>query len=96
MAVNQRVVGSNPTSPFVSFFVNMNTVCLGAYNSRVEYTSDKRAVGSSSLPRLIVNLKFGEVAEWSKALVLKTSENFLFVGSNPPFSELLVTLYLHY
>jgi hypothetical protein len=23
-----------------------------AYNSRVEYTSDKRAVGSSSLPRL--------------------------------------------
>lgn len=47
LAVNQKVDGSIPSLPL---FIQKKR----AYNSKVEYTLDKRGVGSSSLPRLTV------------------------------------------
>ena len=59
---------------------------IRAYNSRVEYTSDKRAVGSSSLPRLrfIFSCQFWykiwqvfSVTRWCVFLCRKTGEKWL-------------------
>ena len=45
-------------------------------------------LGTISLLKLKIIINYGEVAERTKALVLKTSEEQSSVGSNPSLSEM--------
>jgi hypothetical protein len=52
-------------------YSDKNQLKKRAYNSKVEYTLDKRGVGSSSLPRLIVYLRKFFISRGLKKKMLK-------------------------
>ena len=59
--------------------------CL-AKNSEEYRGNDKKCLTSIERPVKLLKHCFGEVSEWFKELVLKTSDSKGAVGSNPTFS----------
>ncbi len=55
-------------------------------NKNILFRSKKDIIFAPAFREYLMRLNTGEMAEWSNALVLKTSEGHTSGGSNPSFS----------